>query len=67
MLPFSSSQTIKSFLFNVEWKTVSRLCNTKLLLLTVNGEYSGLAIAVYEGDNVQIKVTNRVAQNTTIR
>ncbi|KAK9212049.1 hypothetical protein WN943_001429 [Citrus x changshan-huyou] len=39
----------------VEWKTVSRLCNTKLLLLTVNGEYSGLAIAVYEGDNVQIK------------
>ena len=54
------------FIFQVEWKKVSRLYNTKLLLLTVNEDYPRPTIVVHEGDNVQIKVTNRVAQNTTI-
>ncbi|KAL6175667.1 hypothetical protein ACLB2K_052306 [Fragaria x ananassa] len=49
----------------VEWKNVTRLCHKKPLL-TVNGEYPGPTIAVHEGDNVEIKVTNRIAQNTTI-
>ncbi len=52
-------------LFQVEWKNVTRLCHKKPLL-TVNGEYPGPTIAVHEGDNVEIKVTNRIAQNTTI-
>ncbi|XP_035546651.1 laccase-1 [Juglans regia] len=60
-----SSTTTQSFHFNVEWKKVSRLCHTKPLL-TVNGEYPGPTIAVHEGDNVEIKVTNNMAMNTTI-
>ncbi|KAK4843822.1 hypothetical protein QYF36_013083 [Acer negundo] len=69
MLPSSSSSSAspktQRFHFNVEWKKMSRLCNTKLLL-TVNGEYPGPTIAVHEGDNIEIKVTNRVEENTTI-
>ncbi|CAN0902350.1 LAC1, partial [Linum grandiflorum] len=49
----------------VEWKKVSRLCKTRQLL-TVNGEFPGPTIAVNEGDNVEIKVTNGVSKNTTI-
>lgn len=49
----------------VEWKQVTRLCRMKPLL-TVNGEFPGPTIAVNEGDNVEIEVTNRIAKNTTI-
>ncbi|KAL2478909.1 Laccase-1 [Forsythia ovata] len=61
----SSSIPVRHFQFNVEWKKVTRLCHTKQLL-TVNGEYPGPTIIINEGDNVQVKVTNRVARNTTI-
>ncbi|XP_047944111.1 laccase-1 [Salvia hispanica] len=60
-----SSATTKRFNFNVEWKSVTRLCHTKPVL-TVNGKYPGPTIAVNEGDNVQVTVTNKVATNTTI-
>ncbi|KAF3953943.1 hypothetical protein ACB098_04G070100 [Castanea mollissima] len=60
-----SSTTTRQFEFNIEWKKVTRLCHTKPLL-TVNGEYPGPTIAVHEGDHVEVKVTNRVAMNTTI-
>ncbi|XP_031499148.2 laccase-1 [Nymphaea colorata] len=59
------SKPIRQFSFNVEWKTITRICHTKPLL-TVNGQYPGPTIAVQEGDEVAIKVTNRVADNTTI-
>ncbi|XP_058103404.1 laccase-1-like, partial [Magnolia sinica] len=49
----------------LEWKTVNRTCSTKPIL-TVNGEYPGPTIAVNEGDEVEIKVTNNVAYNTTV-
>ncbi|KAJ8626848.1 hypothetical protein MRB53_020155 [Persea americana] len=62
--PTTLSST-KRFHFNVEWKMVTRLCNTKPLL-TVNGEYPGPNIMVQEGDDVEIVVTNGVAMNTTI-
>ncbi|CAM8896143.1 unnamed protein product [Rhodiola kirilowii] len=55
----------KRFTFNVEWKSVTRLCHTKPLL-TVNGQYPGPTIAVHEGDNVEIKVTNSISSNTTL-
>ncbi|KAK2994981.1 hypothetical protein RJ640_015411 [Escallonia rubra] len=61
----SSSATTRRFQFNVEWKNVTRLCHTKQLL-TVNGKYPGPTINVNEGDNVEIKVRNSVARNTTI-
>ncbi|KAK4414206.1 Laccase-1 [Sesamum alatum] len=61
----SSSSNTKNFHFNVEWKSVTRLCHRKPVL-TVNGEYPGPTIAVHEGDNVRIVVTNKVATNTTI-
>ncbi|XP_074372615.1 laccase-1 isoform X2 [Apium graveolens] len=65
-LPTSScSSTTKRFEFNVEWKNVTRLCKT-VSVLTVNGEYPGPTITVYEGDNVEIKVNNRGPDNTTI-
>ncbi|KAI7987011.1 Laccase-1 [Camellia lanceoleosa] len=65
VLPSHSSSNTKQFHFNVEWKKVTRLCNTKPIL-TVNGEYPGPTIAVNEGDNVEIKVTNSVDRNTTL-
>ncbi|KVI04272.1 Cupredoxin, partial [Cynara cardunculus var. scolymus] len=49
----------------VEWKNISRVCNRKAIL-TVNGEYPGPTIAVNEGEQVEIKVTNGVPRNTTI-
>ncbi|XP_077227095.1 laccase 1 [Tasmannia lanceolata] len=65
-LQSTHSPTTRRFHFKVEWKEVTRLCHTKLLL-TVNGKYPGPTIAVYEGDDVEIKVTNRIApDNTTI-
>ncbi|KAK3440587.1 hypothetical protein EUGRSUZ_B00869, partial [Eucalyptus grandis] len=62
---FSAATDTKRFYFNVEWKQVTRLCHTKSLL-TVNGKYPGPTIAVYEGDHVEVKVTNRITKNTTI-
>ncbi|XP_021977726.1 laccase-1 isoform X2 [Helianthus annuus] len=65
-IPFcSSSNTSKRYQFNVEWKNITRVCSTKAIL-TVNGEYPGPTIAVNEGDDVEIKVTNGVSINTTI-
>ncbi|KAH6763440.1 laccase 1 [Perilla frutescens var. hirtella] len=61
----SSPSNTKKFHFNVEWKTITRLCNSKPVL-TVNGKYPGPTITVNEGDNVQVTVTNKVAINTTI-
>ncbi|KAK9063177.1 hypothetical protein SSX86_017047 [Deinandra increscens subsp. villosa] len=61
----SLSTTSRRYQFNVEWKTITRLCSTKPIL-TVNGEYPGPTIAVNEGDNLEIKVTNGVSLNTTI-
>ncbi|XP_068658353.1 laccase-1 [Aristolochia californica] len=49
----------------VEWKTETRLCHTKKLLI-VNGMYPGPSISIYEGDEVEIKVTNRISDNTTL-
>ncbi|KAF8399003.1 hypothetical protein HHK36_014870 [Tetracentron sinense] len=63
--PSTSSPTTRRFEFNIEWKNVRRLCHTKPLI-TVNGEYPGPTIAVHEGDNVEVKVTNSIAENTTI-
>ncbi|THG16109.1 laccase-1-like [Camellia sinensis] len=60
-----ASQITRSFQFNLEWTEVSRLCHRKPLL-TVNGKYPGPTIAVHEGDNVVVKVTNLAARNTTI-
>lgn len=65
IFPSSSSPTTRRFQFNVQWKKVTRLCHTKPLL-TVNGKYPGPTIAVHEGDNVEVKVTNLIATNTTI-
>ncbi|KAI3780210.1 hypothetical protein L2E82_10181 [Cichorium intybus] len=61
----SSSTSSRRFHFNVQWKNISRLCSRKAIL-TVNGEYPGPTIAVNEGENVEIKVTNGVSINTTI-
>ncbi|XAR63951.1 Laccase [Bertholletia excelsa] len=65
VLPSSSSSDTRQFHFNVQWNEVRRLCHTKPLL-TVNGKYPGPTIAVNEGDNVEIKVTNSVDINTTV-
>lgn len=62
--PLCSARTTR-FQFDIKWKKVSRLCHTKQVL-TVNGQYPGPTIAVREGDDVEITVTNKVAQNTTI-
>ncbi|CAM8982303.1 unnamed protein product [Rhodiola kirilowii] len=61
----ASSSATWRFKFNVEWKSVTRLCHTKQLL-TVNGQYPGPTIAVHEGDHVEIKVTNSISSNTTL-
>ncbi|KZV56495.1 laccase-1-like [Dorcoceras hygrometricum] len=52
-------------MIQVEWKSVTRLCTTKPVL-TINGKYPGPTIDVNEGDNVQVKVTNKATPNTTI-
>ncbi|KAG9447508.1 hypothetical protein H6P81_013636 [Aristolochia fimbriata] len=61
----SPAPATRRFHFNVEWKSVTRLCHTKKIL-TVNGKYPGPTISVYEGDEVEITVTNRISANTTL-
>jgi FtsP/CotA-like multicopper oxidase with cupredoxin domain len=49
----------------VQYQNTTRLCQSKPLL-TVNGQFPGPTIAVNEGDEVIVKVTNDVKHNTTI-
>ncbi|KAH9316130.1 hypothetical protein KI387_024757, partial [Taxus chinensis] len=49
----------------VQYTNTTRLCHSKPLL-TVNGQYPGPTIAVNEGDNLVIKVSNHAQSNTTL-
>lgn len=52
-------------LVQIEMKNVTRLCHTKSMV-TVNGKFPGPRIIAREGDQVLIKVVNRVSNNISI-
>lgn len=52
-------------LVQIEMKNVTRLCHTKSMV-TVNGKFPGPRIIAREGDQVLIKVINRVSNNISI-
>nr|GMD67087.1 laccase-3-like [Ipomoea batatas] len=51
--------------FVVQETKITRLCKTKTII-TVNGQFPGPTVAVRNGDDVVIKVTNRARYNVTI-
>nr|GMD61207.1 laccase-3-like [Ipomoea batatas] len=51
--------------FVVQETKITRLCKTKTII-TVNGQFPGPTVAVRNGDDVVIKVTNRGRYNVTI-
>ncbi|GLJ39445.1 hypothetical protein SUGI_0805640 [Cryptomeria japonica] len=65
LISSASTANTKFFHFNVQYANITRLCHSKSLL-TVNGQYPGPNIAITEGDNVVIKVSNHVKSNTTL-
>lgn len=56
---------IRHYKFNVVMKKTTRLCQTKPIV-TINGQFPGPTVYAREGDNVLVKVVNRVKYNVTI-
>eukprot|EP01018_Ginkgo_biloba_P029104 Gb_23947 [translate_table: standard] len=61
----ASGGNTKYFDFHLRFQNTTRLGHSKPLL-TVNGQYPGPTIAVNDGDNVVVKVSNHVQHNTTL-
>ncbi|CAI9760770.1 unnamed protein product [Fraxinus pennsylvanica] len=57
--------TIRHYKFNIQMKTVTRLCHTKSVV-TVNGKFPGPRITAMEGDRLLIEVVNHVPNNISI-
>ncbi|XXG75234.1 hypothetical protein AAC387_Pa07g3787 [Persea americana] len=55
----------RHYTFNIQLQNVTRLCHTKSIV-TVNGQFPGPRIVAREGDRVEIKVVNHVANNISI-
>ncbi|ERN07950.1 hypothetical protein AMTRI_Chr08g162010 [Amborella trichopoda] len=55
----------RRYTFNVRLQNITRLCRTKQVI-TVNGKVPGPKIVAREGDQVLVKVVNRVSNNVTI-
>nr|AAB17191.1 laccase [Liriodendron tulipifera] len=51
--------------FDVQLKSVKRLCNRKSIL-TVNGRFPGPKLVAREGDRVVVEVVNNVQNNVTV-
>ncbi|KAI9085392.1 hypothetical protein K1719_032648 [Acacia pycnantha] len=56
---------VRNYKFHVVSKNVTRLCSSKSIV-TVNGKFPGPTLYAREGDNVLVKVVNRVSHNVTI-
>ncbi|RWR86103.1 laccase-17-like protein [Cinnamomum micranthum f. kanehirae] len=55
----------RHYTFNIQLQNVTRLCHTKSIV-TVNGQFPGPRIVAREGDRVEIKLVNHVANNISI-
>ncbi|GLU11577.1 hypothetical protein SLE2022_283140 [Rubroshorea leprosula] len=55
----------RHYTFNIEMKTVTRLCRTKSIV-AVNGKFPGPRIITREGDRLVVKVINNVSNNISI-
>ncbi|KAK4270455.1 hypothetical protein QN277_023491 [Acacia crassicarpa] len=56
---------VRNYKFHVVSKNVTRLCSSKPIV-TVNGKFPGPTLYAREGDNVLVKVVNRVSYNVSI-
>ncbi|XP_038902160.1 laccase-17-like [Benincasa hispida] len=55
----------RHYQFNIQMQSVTRLCHSKNIA-TVNGKFPGPSIIVTEGDELVVKVVNRIQNNVTI-
>ncbi|GAV60021.1 Cu-oxidase domain-containing protein/Cu-oxidase_2 domain-containing protein/Cu-oxidase_3 domain-containing protein [Cephalotus follicularis] len=62
---FPAEAAIKKYKFDIQVKSVSRLCHAKPIV-TVNGRFPGPTIYVREGDRVIVNVTNHAQYNMSI-
>ncbi|QHO54062.1 laccase-4 [Arachis hypogaea] len=65
ILPALVECKVRHYTFHVETKNFTRLCSSKSIV-TVNGKFPGPTLYAREGDNVLVKVVNRVNHNVTI-
>ncbi|KAL5991854.1 Laccase-17 [Asimina triloba] len=61
----AQTSSTKSFQFNIQMQSVTRLCKTKSIV-TVNGQFPGPRIVAREGDRVIIKVVNQIQHNVSL-
>ncbi|OAY41324.1 laccase-17 [Manihot esculenta] len=65
LLPYSVEAITRHYTFNITYKNITRLCNTRSVV-TVNGKFPGPRLVAREGDQVLVKVVNQVSYNITI-
>ncbi|KAK7255783.1 hypothetical protein RIF29_29202 [Crotalaria pallida] len=65
LFPELAVSITRNYTFNIEYKNVTRLCNTRNIL-TVNGKFPGPPLVAREGDRVLVKVVNHISNNVTI-
>ncbi|KAJ8899932.1 hypothetical protein K2173_019637 [Erythroxylum novogranatense] len=65
LLPETTMGITRHYTFNIVYKNITRLCNTRSVV-TVNGELPGPRLVARVGDRVVVKVVNHVSYNVSI-
>ncbi|KAJ8754130.1 hypothetical protein K2173_002028 [Erythroxylum novogranatense] len=65
LLPEPTMARTRHYTFNIVYKNITRLCNTRSVV-TVNGQLPGPRLVARVGDRVVVKVVNHVSYNVSI-
>ncbi|XP_062004962.1 laccase-17-like [Rosa rugosa] len=65
LMPEFAEGRTRHYTFNIKYHNVTRLCSTRRII-SVNGKFPGPRLVAREGDQVLIKVVNRIKENVTI-
>ncbi|PRQ43240.1 putative laccase [Rosa chinensis] len=65
LMPEFAEGRTRHYTFNIKYHNVTRLCSTRRII-SVNGKLPGPRLVAREGDQVLIKVVNRIKENVTI-
>ncbi|KAM5560158.1 laccase-17-like [Rosa sericea] len=65
LMPEFAEGRTRHYIFNIKYHNVTRLCSTRRII-SVNGKFPGPRLVAREGDQVLIKVVNRIKENVTI-
>ncbi|XP_065853315.1 laccase-17-like [Euphorbia lathyris] len=65
LFPILEAAITRHYTFNIVYKNITRLCNTRTVV-TVNEKFPGPRLIAREGDRVIVKVVNHVSNNISI-